>query len=149
MRLPAKADTVEQAEAMIAPLATEVPGASVTSCSRSTTRRWKSPGSRLLLASRATSRLCESLTGGSVGLLVTPPRSASKVFVGSAVVYTAEAKRRVLGVSRETIEGPGVVDRECALEMAAGARRLYGADVAVSLTGAGSDPHDGAEPGTV
>ena len=34
--------------------------------------------------------------------------------------------------------------------MAAGARRLYEADVAVSLTGAaGPEPHGGAEPGTV
>jgi PncC family amidohydrolase len=65
-------------------------------------------------------------------------------------VYTAAAKERVLGVSRETIDGPGVVSRECALEMAAGARRLYEADVAVSLTGAaGPEPHDGAAPGTV
>jgi nicotinamide-nucleotide amidase len=34
--------------------------------------------------------------------------------------------------------------------MAAGARRLFGADIAVSLTGAaGPEPHGGAEPGTV
>jgi PncC family amidohydrolase len=75
---------------------------------------------------------------------------ASAAFVGSAVVYSAEAKRRVLGVSLETIQGPGVVSRECALEMASGARRLYDVDVAVSLTGAaGPEPHAGAEPGTV
>ena len=54
------------------------------------------------------------------------------------------------GVSRETIDGPGVVSRECASEMAAGARRLFDVDVAVSLTGAaGPEPHGGAEPGTV
>ena len=42
------------------------------------------------------------------------------------------------------------MSRECALEMAAGARRLFDADVAVSLTGAaGPEPHGGAEPGTV
>jgi nicotinamide-nucleotide amidase len=34
--------------------------------------------------------------------------------------------------------------------MVSGARRLFGADVAVSLTGAaGPEPHGGAEPGTV
>jgi PncC family amidohydrolase len=56
----------------------------------------------------------------------------------------------VLGVSSETIEGPGVVSRECAAEMAAGVRRLFGADVAVSLTGAaGPEAHDGSPPGTV
>jgi PncC family amidohydrolase len=106
--------------------------------------------SRLLLASRRRLACAESLTGGSVGARMTTAEGASKVFVGSAVVYTAEAKQRILGVSSATIEGPGVVSRECALEMAAGARRLYDADVAVSLTGAaGPEPHDGATPGTV
>lgn len=150
VRLTAKADTVEQAEAMIAPLATEVHrrlGDLVFTLDDETLEE---AVSRLLLASGRRLACAESLTGGSVGARMTAAEGASKVFVGSAVVYTAEAKRRVLGVSRETIEGPGVVSRECALEMAAGARRLYGADVAVSLTGAaGPDPHDGAEPGTV
>ena len=64
--------------------------------------------------------------------------------------YTAQAKRDVLGVSQETIDGPGVVSEECAREMAEGARALFEADVAVSLTGvAGPDPHDGKPPGTV
>ena len=53
-------------------------------------------------------------------------------------------------MSRETIDGPGVVSEACAREMAAGARSLYGSDVAISLTGAaGPEPHGGAEPGTV
>ena len=66
------------------------------------------------------------------------------------MTYQAEVKRSLLGVSQATIDGPGVVSRECAAEMAAGARRLFGADVGVALTGAaGPEPHDGAEPGTV
>ena len=61
-----------------------------------------------------------------------------------------EAKRSLLGVSADTIDGPGVVSRECAAEMAAGARKLFGADIVISLTGAaGPEPHDGAPPGTV
>src|SRR5439155_21437683 len=71
-------------------------------------------------------------------------------FKGSAVCYTAEAKRDVLGVSEETLAGPGVVSEECAREMAQGARRVFHADVAVSLTGvAGPDPHDDKPVGTV
>jgi nicotinamide-nucleotide amidase len=66
------------------------------------------------------------------------------------VTYTSEAKRKILGVRRETIEGPGVVSEECAVEMARGARDLYESDVAVALTGvAGPEPHDGEPPGTV
>jgi nicotinamide-nucleotide amidase len=150
VRLTAKADTVQQAESMIAPLAAEVQrrlGDLVFTLDDETLEQ---AVSRLLLASGRRLACAESLTGGSVGARLTAAEGASQVFVGSAVVYTPEAKQRVLGVSRETIEGPGVVSRECALEMAAGARRLYEADVAVSLTGAaGPEPHDGAEPGTV
>jgi nicotinamide-nucleotide amidase len=65
-------------------------------------------------------------------------------------VYTPEAKHRVLGVSRGTLDGPGVVSEACAREMATGARSLYGVDVALALTGAaGPEPHGGEPPGTV
>ena len=150
VRLTSKADTVEHAEAMIAPVATEVQrrlGDVVFSLDDETLEQ---AVSRLLLASGRRLACAESLTGGSVGARLSAAPGSSKVFIGSAVVYTAASKERVLGVSRETIDGPGVVSRGCALEMAAGARRLYGSDVAVSLTGAaGPEPHDGAEPGTV
>jgi len=56
----------------------------------------------------------------------------------------------VLGVPQATLDGPGVVSEECAREMAAGARRIFGADVAVGLTGAaGPEPHGGQPPGQV
>jgi len=150
VRLTAKADTIEHAEQMIAPLADEVHrrlGDVVftledESLEQAVTSRLLSTGRRLACA--------ESLTGGGLGARMTTEAGASEVFAGSAVVYSADAKHSVLGVSRATLEGPGVVSRECAVEMAAGARRLYGSDLAVSLTGAaGPGSHGGAEPGTV
>ena len=105
---------------------------------------------RLLRAAGKTLACAESLTGGGVAARLTSVPGASDYLIGSAVVYTAEAKRDVLGVSQETIDGPGVVSEACALEMAAGARRVFGADIGLSLTGAaGPEPHGGAEPGTV
>src|SRR4029453_10758244 len=69
---------------------------------------------------------------------------------GSAVCYAAEAKREVLGVSKETLEGPGAVSEECAREMAEGARRVFDADIGVALTGvAGPEPHDDKPVGAV
>ncbi len=42
------------------------------------------------------------------------------------------------------------MSRECAAEMASGARRVFGADLAVALTGAaGPERHGGAEAGQV
>ena len=105
---------------------------------------------RLLRESGRSVACAESLTGGSLGVRLSAAPGSSDFFRGSAVCYTAEAKQAVLGVSRETLEGPGVVSEECAVEMARGARRLYEADVAVALTGvAGPDAHGGKPPGTI
>ena len=150
IRLTAKAATPKDAELVIAPVAGEIArrlGDLIFSMAGETLEQVTL---RLLIGSGTTVALAESLTGGSVGARLTSVPGASHVFLGSAVVYTSEAKRGVLGVSLETIEGRGVVSEACAREMAAGARKLYGADVGVSLTGAaGPRPHDGAEPGTV
>lgn len=85
-----------------------------------------------------------------MGARITSVPGASAYLIGDVVAYSAAAKRSALGVREETIAGPGVVSRECALEMAAGARRLFSADIGLSLTGAaGPDAHGGAKPGTV
>ena len=104
---------------------------------------------RLLTASGKHLACAESLTGGGVGERLTSIPGASAAFVGSAVVYTAEVKRRVLGLTDADLSG-GTVTEACALGMARGARALFEADVALALTGAaGPQPHDGAAPGTI
>jgi nicotinamide-nucleotide amidase len=105
---------------------------------------------RLLFERGLTLSCAESLTGGGLGERITAVPGASSYFLGSAVTYALDAKRAILHVSVETLEGPGPVSREFAAEMAAGARRLFGSDVAVALTGAaGPEAHGGAEPGQV
>jgi nicotinamide-nucleotide amidase len=105
---------------------------------------------RMLRSGGRTIACAESLTGGSVSARLASVAGASASFIGSVVAYTAAAKRDVLGVSQETIEHHGVVSEACALEMASGARRLFGADVGLSTTGvAGPEPHDDHDPGTV
>jgi nicotinamide-nucleotide amidase len=104
-----------------------------------------------LLRSRGRTICCaESLTGGGVSARFASVPGASASFAGSVVAYTAAAKRDVLGVSPETIARDGVVSEACALEMASGARRAFGADVGLSTTGvAGPAPLEGHDPGTV
>jgi nicotinamide-nucleotide amidase len=105
---------------------------------------------RLLKASGRSVACAESLTGGGIARRLTSVPGASAYVAGGAVTYTADAKRRILGVSQGTIDGPGVVSEACAREMAAGARRVFAADVAVAVTGvAGPDPLDGESPGVV
>ena len=93
----------------------------------------------------------ESCTGGLVGAALTDIAGSSDVFNGSAVTYSNDAKMRILGVKSETLSRFGAVSSECAQEMAEGARRIYGADFAVSTTGiAGPDGGSESKPvGTV
>ena len=89
----------------------------------------------------------ESCTGGLLAKLITDVPGASAVFRGSVVSYSAEIKEKLLGVSPETVRIYGEVSRETALEMARGARRAIGADIAVSVTGsAGPEPDEPGKP---
>ena len=86
----------------------------------------------------------ESCTGGMIAETITNVAGASDIFYGSAVTYVNGAKEHILGVARETLEKHGAVSSECAEEMACGARRVYGADVAMSVTGI-AGPGGGSE----
>ncbi|MBI2238319.1 MAG: CinA family nicotinamide mononucleotide deamidase-related protein, partial [Actinobacteria bacterium] len=150
VRLTAKAPTPGEAEALIDPVADEVHRRIGDPVFSTNDEELEAAVGRLLRESGKSVACAESLTGGELGARITSVPGASDYFRGSAVCYTAEAKRDVLGVSQATLDGPGIVSRDCAREMAVGARRLFGADAAVALTGAaGPEPHGRAEPGQV
>lgn len=150
VRLTAKASTPEEAAALIDPVAEEAARRLGDVVFSTTGASLEEAVGELLRGSGLTLCCAESLTGGGLGARITSVPGASSYFLGAAVAYSAAAKRAVLGVSRETLEGPGPVSRECAAEMASGARRLFGADLAVALTGAaGPEAHAGAPAGEV
>lgn len=99
-----------------------------------------------LLAERGlTLAVAESLTGGLVAARLVNVPGASGWFRGGVVAYASDVKRSVL----EVPEGP-VVSAAAARAMAAGVRRVLGADIGLAVTGvAGPDPQDGERPGTV
>ena len=77
----------------------------------------------------------ESCTGGLIGHLVTEIPGSSSYYQGGVVAYANEIKQGLLGVAATTLMTDGAVSRACVLEMASGARRLLGADVAIATTG--------------
>ncbi|WP_146363280.1 CinA family protein [Arthrobacter yangruifuii] len=92
----------------------------------------------------------ESLTAGMLCAELGSVPGASAVLQGAVVAYQNGVKLSVLGVSAELLAEAGSVDGRVAEQMAAGARRVLGADVGVSTTGAaGPQAHDGKPVGTV
>ena len=89
----------------------------------------------LLAEKGLTVSTAESCTGGLIAAAIVDVPGASAVFPGGAVTYAASVKTALLGVPEEIIREKGVVSREVALSMAEGARRRFGTDCAVSVTG--------------
>jgi nicotinamide-nucleotide amidase len=84
--------------------------------------------------------VAESCTGGRICDKLTNVPGCSDVFKGGVVVYSNDAKVKLLGVSHDTIKKHGAVSAECAEEMSGGVCRVFNADIGVSVTGiAGPD----------
>lgn len=101
-------------------------------------------------AAGRTIAVAESLTGGLVAASITAVPGASAVFRGSVTAYATEAKASVLGVDPDLLARAGAVDPEVARQMAAGVRRLFGAELGLATTGvAGPTEQDGKPVGLV
>ena len=88
--------------------------------------------------------IAESCTGGLCSDFLVSVPGASRVFLGSFITYTVEAKVKTLGIPEDIIEKYGAVSRDTALAMAEGALKLSGADLAVSITGLAGPEGDGS-----
>lgn len=78
---------------------------------------------------------CESCTGGLFASKLVEVPNISKVFTGSIVTYTWEAKMRELGVRKETLERFSAESEEVALEMVEGLKRKTASELCISVTG--------------
>lgn len=135
VKIMAKAPSRLRADAMIAPLESEL------------ARRLEgyifgrdaeTPASAIhgLLQTRGTMlAVAESFTGGRVAAALTSVAGSSRSFAGGVVAYADEAKVALLGVDRATLDRAGAVSEETVREMAAGARARFGAGVALATTG--------------
>jgi len=100
---------------------------------------------RQLRSKGFTLAIAESCTGGLVGHMLTREPGASEFLLVDAVTYANSAKTRLLGVDEDVIRGHGAVSPEVAAAMAEGAKRVSGADIALSLTGVAGPTGGSAE----
>lgn len=89
----------------------------------------------------------ESCTGGLIAKRITDVPGASEVFECGIISYANEIKHKVLGVSEDDLNKYGAVSEPVAKQMAQGALKVSGADIAVSVTGiAGPDSDSTSKP---
>ena len=92
----------------------------------------------------------ESCTGGLISHYITSVAGSGNYFNGGIVSYSEEMKKKVLGVSPETIVKHGVVSENTAREMAERMLDISGSDYSVSSTGnLGPDVLEDKEKGLV
>lgn len=77
----------------------------------------------------------ESCTGGLLSGTLINVEGTSEVIDMGFVTYANDAKIKLLGVNPASIEKYGVVSETVACEMASGAAKVSGADVAVGISG--------------
>lgn len=88
-----------------------------------------------LIASGKTLATAESCTGGLIGKLLTDVSGSSAAYLGGIISYSNEVKNEVLGVPQKMLDTYGAVSAQIAKAMAEGAKRVIGADIAISVTG--------------
>ena len=105
---------------------------------------------RLLLERGLTLATAESLTGGLLGGRITGVAGSSDYYLGGVVAYATDAKASQLGVDPALLESEGPVSEPVAAAMAAGARKVFGADLGLATTGvAGPTEQSGRRVGTL
>lgn len=77
----------------------------------------------------------ESCTGGMIAEWITSVPGSSAVIEFGICSYSNRIKHKILGVREETLEKYTEYSEQCAEEMARGALKVSGADLAVSTTG--------------
>ena len=150
VRVTASAPTAEKAEEMMAPVVERVRGMFGELAYGMDCANLAEYTTRLMIERGVTVAAAESCTGGEFTKAITDIPGASAVLLGGMVVYTNEAKHKLLGVSEELLREKGAVSYEVAVELARRARETLGSDLGIGITGLAGPDGDGVhEVGTV
>lgn len=141
LRVTAKAENAKNARKLVKPVVKELKtrfGSDIYTTEEEVTL--EKAVAELLMANELTLAAAESCTGGMLSARLINVPGISEVYKSGFITYSNKAKRRLLGVKKQTLDKYGAVSKETAKEMAKGAANASKADVAISITGiAGPD----------
>ncbi|MBE6774317.1 MAG: competence/damage-inducible protein A [Ruminococcaceae bacterium] len=135
LRVTAKAESREKAEALMKPLLDEINRRLGSYIYGIDANSIEETAVKLLREKNLTAAFAESCTGGLCAKRITDISGASQVFHCGIVSYSNEIKHRILGVSEENLSRYGAVSAVVAAEMALGVKKLSGASFGISVTG--------------
>ncbi|MCZ7579334.1 MAG: competence/damage-inducible protein A [Fimbriimonadaceae bacterium] len=135
LRITARAESAEEARALIAPVESEVRSRLGEAVFGADSDTLEQTVLELLRRRGLTLAVAESCTGGGLAHRLTSVPGSSDVFLGGVVSYANEVKVGVLGVEADVLKREGAVSELVARQMAQGVRRLTGADIGVGITG--------------
>ena len=103
-----------------------------------------------LLVNGLTVSAAESCTGGYLSYLLTQTPGSSRVFKGSVVVYSLQAKQQFFSLPKVLLKTTQGVSGQVAKLLAQNCRKTFKTDIAVSIVGAaGPESVKNFRPGTV
>jgi len=135
LRLTARAADQAAAEVLLAPVEAQIRSRTGNLCYGVDDDSLASVVLAALRQRGQTLAVAESCTGGGLGGALAAVPGASDVFLGGVIAYANSVKQQLLGVPADTLALHGAVSDPVALAMAAGARRVTGADWAIAVTG--------------
>ncbi len=145
LRVTAKAKTKEEAEKLCVPVIEDIRSRLGKSIYGIDSESIEERVVELLKEKNMTIATAESCTAGYIPKRITDIPGASRVFGYGVITYSNEVKQQVLGVKEETLRKYGAVSEQTAREMAAGIRRISGADIGISVTGIAGPDSDGTD----
>ncbi len=135
LRITARADSPELAEALLQPVERELRARAGLACYGVDGQSLAEVVLELLRRRGDTLAVAESCTGGGLGAALAAVPGASDVFLGGVIAYANTVKQALLGVPADTLASHGAVSDPVAIAMAEGARRATGARWSIAVTG--------------